>query len=59
MKELKKSSSSHHNKNHHSRSHHCSDKNNNKDSMMWTIQAVIVQLEVKIDLHKVGRKTIS
>jgi hypothetical protein len=51
MKELKKSSSS----------HPRNDSNNNKkkDSMIWTIQAVIVHLEVKADLHKVGRNIIS
>jgi hypothetical protein len=59
MKELKKSSNSHHRNNHHSSSHHHSDNNSNKDSVIWTIQAVTVHLEVKTDLHKVGRKIIS
>jgi hypothetical protein len=56
MKELKKSSNSHHNN-----SHHRSDSrsSNNKDSVIWTIQAVTVHLEVKTDLYKVGRKIIS
>jgi regulatory protein YycH of two-component signal transduction system YycFG len=52
MKELKKRSSS---------SHHCSDSSSSskKDSVIWTIQAVTVHLEVQIYLHKVGRKIIS
>jgi hypothetical protein len=56
MKELKKSSSS----NPHNNSHPRSDNSNNnkKDSVIWTIQAVTVHLEVKTDLHKVGRKII-
>jgi hypothetical protein len=58
MKELKKSNNNHHNSNYHNRS----DNNNNinkKDSVIWTLQAVIVHLEAKTDLHKVGRKIIS
>ena len=60
MKELKKSSSSNNNSPH-KNSHPRSDSNNSskKDSMIWKIQAVIVHLAVKIDLHKVGRKIIS
>jgi hypothetical protein len=55
MKGLKKSSSSPH-----SRSHPRSDNSSSKkDSVIWTIQAVTVHLEVKIDFHKVGRKLIS
>jgi hypothetical protein len=66
IKELKNSSSS---ISPHSSSHPCSNNNNHprhnssssskKDSVIWTIQAVIVHLEVKTDLHKVGRKIIS
>jgi len=58
MKELKKSSSSN---NPHSSNHPCIINNNNsrKDSVIWTIQAVTVHLEVKTDLYKVGRKIIS
>jgi hypothetical protein len=48
------------NNNHHSSIHnHRDNKNNKKNSMIWTLQAVIVHLVVKIDLHKVGRKIIS
>jgi beta-lactamase class D len=60
MKELKKSIN---NNNHHnnSSSPNRSDIINSsmKDSVIWTIQAVTVHLEVKTDLHKVGRKIIS
>jgi hypothetical protein len=44
MKELKKSSSN----NPHSSIHPCNDSsnNNNKDSVIWTIQAVTIHLEV-------------
>ena len=66
MKELKKSSSNSnpHNNNHphndnNSHPHNDSNNNNKKDSVIWTIQVVTVHLEVKIDLHKVGRKIIS
>ena len=66
MKELKKSSRSNnpHNNNHprsDNNNRPRSDNNNNikKDSVIWTIQAVTVHLEVKTDLHKVGRKIIS
>jgi hypothetical protein len=64
MKELKKRSSiSPHNNNHpHSdnNSHPRNDSsNNNKDSVIWTIQSVQVHLEVNTDLHKVGRTIIS
>jgi hypothetical protein len=58
MKELKKSSSNHHNNNHHSNIHN-SNKKKKKGSMIWTIQVVKVHLEVRTDLHKVGRKIIS
>ena len=68
MKELKKSNNN--NNNPHSNSHPRSDSHsshprsdsssiNKKDSMIWKIQAVTVHLEVKTDLHKVGRKIIS
>jgi hypothetical protein len=65
MKELKKSSSSSspHNNSHprNDNIHPRSDSSNSskKDSVIWTIQAVTVHLEVKMDLHKVGRKIIS
>jgi hypothetical protein len=66
MKELKNrnNSNNHHNNNHHSNNHHNSShnrKNNNKkkDSVIWTLQAVTIHLEVKKYLHKVGRKIIS
>jgi hypothetical protein len=65
MKELKKRSSS----SPHSSNHPCSDKKNHpckdssssskKNSVIWTIPAVTVHLQVKTDLHKVGRKIIS
>jgi hypothetical protein len=65
MKELKKSSSSNcpHNNIHpcsDNNSHPHSDNNNNskKDSVIWTIPAVTVHLQVKTDLHKVWRKII-
>jgi hypothetical protein len=60
MKELKKSSNNHHINNHHNNSQNRSDNSSSskKESMIWTLQAVIVHLEVKIDLHKVGRKII-
>jgi hypothetical protein len=57
MKDLKKS-----NKRSipHSNNHRRSDSIiNNKDSVIWTIQAVIVHLEEKIDLHKVGMTIIN
>jgi hypothetical protein len=59
MKELKKRSRN--NKNPHNNNHPHSDSSNNnkKDPMIWTIQAVTIHLEVKIDLHKVGRKIIN
>jgi hypothetical protein len=57
MKELKKSRSSS-SSSPHSSSHPRSD-SSKKDSMIWTIQTVTVHLEVKTDLHKVGRKIIS
>jgi hypothetical protein len=58
MKELKKSSN---NSIPHNNNHPRSDNNNKKkkDSVIWTIQVVTVHLEVKIDIHKVGRKIIS
>jgi hypothetical protein len=58
MMELKKSSN---NSSPHSSNHPRNDSTSNskKDSVIWTIQAVTVHLEVKIDLHKVGRKIIS
>jgi hypothetical protein len=65
MKELKKSSSSPHSSSHprsDNNSHPHSDNsnsNNKKDSVIWTIPAVTVHLQVKTDLHKVGRKIIS
>jgi hypothetical protein len=65
MKELKKSSSSIPHNNSHPRSdnnnHPCSDSSSSskKDSVIWTIPAVTVHLQVKTDLHKVGRKIIS
>jgi hypothetical protein len=65
MKELKKSSNiSLHNSSHpHSDNnvHPRNDSSNNskKDSVIWTIQAVTVHLEVNTDLHKMGRKIIS
>jgi hypothetical protein len=59
MKELKKRSSSSNNP--HSSNHPHSDNSSSskKDSMIWTIQAVTVHLEVKTNLHKVGRKIIN
>jgi hypothetical protein len=61
MKELKKSSSSNQQNSHHSNSHNRSDSSSSrkKDSVIWTLQAVTVHVEAKIDLHKVGRKIIS
>jgi hypothetical protein len=57
MKEVKKSSNR---SIPHSNNHPRSDNIiNNKDSVIWTIQAVIVHLEVKIDLHKVGTMIIN
>jgi hypothetical protein len=63
MKELNKSNNNNHSNNHHSSSHNRSDSSSSskKSSLIviWTLQAVTVHLEVKIDLHKVGRKIIS
>jgi hypothetical protein len=68
MKELKKrrNNNNHHNNNHNfNNNHHKNNQNriNNseskKDSVIWTLQAVTVHLEVKIDLHKVRRKIIN
>jgi hypothetical protein len=59
MKELKKRNSS--TSSPHSSSHPPSDSSSSskKNSVIWTIQAVTVHLEVKTDLHKVGRKIIN
>jgi hypothetical protein len=60
MKELNKSNNNHHNNNHHNSNHNHNDiNNNNKDLVIWIVKAVRVHLEVKIDIHKVGRKIIS
>jgi hypothetical protein len=66
MKELKKSSSSniphnniHPHSNNNNHPHNNSSNRNKKDSVIWTIQVVIVHLEVKTDLHKVARKITS
>jgi hypothetical protein len=61
MKELKKSNKNHHSNNHHNRSHNRSDSNNSskRDSVIWTLRAVIVHLGAKTNLHKVGWKIIS
>jgi hypothetical protein len=62
MKELKNRNINHHS----SSSHHSSiqnhiDNNSNKkkDSMILTLQSVMVHLEAMIDIHKVGRKIIN
>jgi hypothetical protein len=66
MKELKKrSNNSFPHNNIHPRNdkniHPCSDRSssNKKDSVIWTIPAVTVHLQVKTDLHKVGSNIIS
>ena len=62
MKELKKSNSNNHphnDNNSHPHSDNSSSNSSKKDSVIWTIQAVTIHLEVKTDLHKVGRKIIS
>jgi hypothetical protein len=64
MKELKKSINNNNNHNYsdnRNNNHNCRDNNNSnkKDSVIWTIQAVTVHLEVKTYLHKVGRKIIN
>jgi hypothetical protein len=66
MKELKKNSNNNYPHNNiHPRSgnnnHPRSDSSNSsrKDSVIWTIPAVTIHLQVKIDLHKVGRKIIN
>jgi hypothetical protein len=60
MKELKKRSNNNsHHKSYHNNNHNRRNNNSKKDSVIWTLQAVTVHLEAKIDLHKVGRKIIS